>query len=43
MTEAEDGPQSNESAIEQLKDEQIANAIRQSFKSVTGNTLPKGK
>jgi hypothetical protein len=43
MTEAEDSPQSNESAIEQLKDEQIANAIRQSFKSVTGHTLPKGK
>ncbi|KAF9788101.1 hypothetical protein BJ322DRAFT_1047018 [Thelephora terrestris] len=37
------GDQSNESAIEQLKDEQIANAIRQSFKSVTGHTLPKGK
>jgi len=37
------GDQSNESAIEQLKDEQIAHAIRTSFKSVTGHELPKGK
>jgi len=37
------GDQSNESAIEQLKDEQIANAIRKSFQSATGNELPKGK
>lgn len=37
------GDQSNESAIEQLKDEQIANAIRTSFKSVTGQELPKGQ
>jgi len=38
-----EGNQSNESAIEQLKDEQIANAIRKSFKSTTGHDLPKGK
>ena len=38
-----DGSQTNESAIEQLKDDQIANAIRHSFKSVTGNELQKGK
>jgi len=38
-----EGDQSDESAIEQLKDEQIANAIRHSFKSVTGHELPKGK
>jgi hypothetical protein len=37
------GEQSNESAIEQLKDEQIANAIRMSVKSATGKDLPKGK
>jgi len=37
------GNQSDESAIEQLKDEQIAHAIRMSFKSVTGHELPKGK
>jgi len=35
--------QSDESAIEQLKDEQIAYAIRMAFKSTTGNELPKGK
>jgi len=37
------GSQSNESAIEQLKDEQIANAIRMAFKSTTGNELEKDK
>jgi len=37
------GDQSDESAIEQLKDEQIANAIRHSFKSVTGSELQKSK
>jgi len=37
------GDQSDESAIEQLKDDQIANAIRMSFKSVTGKELPKDK
>jgi len=37
------GDQSDESAVEQLKDEQIAHAIRLSFKSVTGNELPKSK
>jgi len=37
------GSQSDESAIEQLKDEQIAHAIRMSFNSVTGSELPKAK
>ncbi|KAG5735459.1 hypothetical protein E4T56_gene12860 [Termitomyces sp. T112] len=35
-----EGQQKNESAIEQLKDEQIAHAIRNGFKSVTGKELP---
>ncbi|KAG6846957.1 hypothetical protein H0H93_010884 [Arthromyces matolae] len=35
-----EGQQKSESAIEQLKDKQIANAIRHQFKSVTGKELP---
>ena len=34
------GQQKDESAIEQLKDEQIAHAIRNGFQSVTGKELP---
>jgi len=37
------GAQNDESAIEQLKDEQIANAIRVAVKSTTGHELPKDK
>ena len=42
-TESDGDSQSNESAIEQLKDEQIASAIRMAFKSTTGNELKKEK
>ncbi|KAJ7464574.1 hypothetical protein FB451DRAFT_441438 [Mycena latifolia] len=34
------GNQSNESALEQAKDEQISDAIRRQFKSMTGHEFP---
>ncbi|OCL06252.1 hypothetical protein AOQ84DRAFT_365967 [Glonium stellatum] len=34
------GPQDNESAIEQAKDEQISDFIRGQYKSVTGKDIP---
>lgn len=34
------GPQSNESALEQAKDEQISDALRRGFKMVTGKEVP---
>ncbi|GAD96453.1 conserved hypothetical protein [Paecilomyces variotii No. 5] len=34
------GPQDNESAIEQAKDEQIANFVRSQYKSTTGSDFP---
>lgn len=34
------GPQHNESAVEQAKDEHISDAIRSGFKSVTGKDFP---
>lgn len=34
------GDQSNESAVEQAKDEQISDAIRRQFKSTTGRDVP---
>ena len=34
------GDQSNESAVEQAKDEQISDAIRREYKSVTGSDVP---
>lgn len=34
------GDQSNESALEQAKDEQISDAIRREYKSKTGSDLP---
>ncbi|KAL1644158.1 hypothetical protein SLS58_004438 [Diplodia intermedia] len=34
------GPQDNESAIEQAKDEQISDFIRGKYKSTTGSDLP---
>ncbi|KIW20789.1 hypothetical protein PV08_01367 [Exophiala spinifera] len=34
------GPQDNESAIEQAKDEQISDFIRNQYKSATGNDFP---
>lgn len=34
------GPQNNESAIEQAKDEQISDAIRSGYKSMTGKDVP---
>lgn len=34
------GPQDNESALEQAKDEQIANAIRGQYKNMTGKEFP---
>ncbi|KIX00410.1 uncharacterized protein Z518_10549 [Rhinocladiella mackenziei CBS 650.93] len=34
------GPQDNESAIEQAKDEQISDFIRDQYKSATGSELP---
>ncbi|KAH9474969.1 hypothetical protein JR316_0012068 [Psilocybe cubensis] len=34
------GPQNNESAIEQAKDEQISDVIRRGYKSATGTDFP---
>lgn len=34
------GPQNNESAIEQAKDEQISDAIRGGYKSMIGKDVP---
>ncbi|KAI0366531.1 hypothetical protein BV20DRAFT_951957, partial [Pilatotrama ljubarskyi] len=34
------GQQSNESAAEQLKDEQISDFIRNQYKNITGSDLP---
>lgn len=34
------GPQDNESAIEQAKDEQISDFIRNKYKSTTGTDFP---
>ncbi|PVG02109.1 hypothetical protein CPB86DRAFT_682744, partial [Serendipita vermifera] len=34
------GPQNNESAIEQAKDKQIADAIRGGYKQFTGKDIP---
>jgi hypothetical protein len=34
------GPQNNESAVEQLKDEHISDAIRSQYKSMTGRDFP---
>ena len=34
------GPQNNESAIEQAKDEQISDFIRGQYKSTTGKEIP---
>jgi len=34
------GPQDNESALEQAKDEQISDAIRKQYKSATGSDVP---
>ncbi|RMZ92665.1 hypothetical protein DV736_g123, partial [Chaetothyriales sp. CBS 134916] len=34
------GPQDNESAIEQAKDEQISDFIRDKYKSATGSEIP---
>ena len=34
------GPQNNESALEQAKDEQISDAIRRGYKSTTGKEFP---
>ncbi|TKA61296.1 hypothetical protein B0A49_08910 [Cryomyces minteri] len=34
------GPQNNESAVEQAKDEQISDYIRGQYKSTTGSDLP---
>jgi hypothetical protein len=34
------GPQSNESAIEQAKDQQIKEALKSGFKSATGKDIP---
>jgi hypothetical protein len=34
------GPQGNESAVEQAKDEQISDFIRREYKSVTGSEIP---
>jgi hypothetical protein len=34
------GPQDNESAVEQAKDEQISDAIRSGYKSTTGKDFP---
>lgn len=34
------GPQDNESAVEQAKDEQISDFIRAQYKSKTGSDLP---
>lgn len=34
------GPQKNESALEQAKDEQISDAIRSQYKKLTGHDVP---
>ncbi|KAL1746536.1 hypothetical protein HDZ31DRAFT_62090 [Schizophyllum fasciatum] len=34
------GPQNNESALEQAKDEQISDGIRRGYKGVTGKDIP---
>ena len=34
------GDQSNESAVEQAKDEQISDFIRKQYKSTTGSNIP---
>ena len=34
------GPQNNESAIEQAKDEQISDYLRGQYKSTTGSDVP---
>lgn len=34
------GPQDNESAVEQAKDEQISDFIRSKYKSATGGEMP---
>jgi hypothetical protein len=34
------GAQDNESAVEQMKDEQISDFIRNKYKSTTGSDLP---
>lgn len=34
------GPQDNESALEQAKDEQISDAIRGQYKNMTGKDMP---
>lgn len=34
------GPQDNESAVEQAKDEQISDFIRGQYKSATGSDIP---
>jgi len=34
------GPQNNESAMEQAKDEQISDGIRKAYKSGTGSDFP---
>ncbi|TFK44115.1 hypothetical protein BDQ12DRAFT_730222 [Crucibulum laeve] len=34
------GPQNNESAVEQAKDEKISDGIRSGYKSVTGSNIP---
>lgn len=34
------GDQSNESALEQAKDEQISDEVRRQYKSMTGSDIP---
>lgn len=34
------GNQSDESALEQLKDEQISDGVRRAFKTATGHEIP---
>lgn len=34
------GPQDNESAVEQARDEQISDFIRRQYKSTTGSDIP---
>lgn len=34
------GPQDNESAVEQAKDEQVSDFIRKQYKSTTGSDIP---
>lgn len=36
------GPQTNESAIEQAKDEQISDYVRRGYKGTTGKDFPIG-